>query len=136
MRFMVMVMLDAKAQKDYEAGYMGDPEMYAEMGKYNDELLKAGIMGAGDGLHPTSQGARIEFGDGGPTVIDGPFPESKELLGGYWIFETKSKQEAVDWARRAPMQKGDVLVIRRIMEMDEFEGKLRESYERGAGQDA
>jgi hypothetical protein len=77
-------------------------------------------MGAGDGLHPTSQGARIEFGGGSPTVTDGPFAESKELLGGYWIFETASRQEAVDWARRAPMQKGDVLVLRRIMEMDEF----------------
>jgi hypothetical protein len=120
MRFLVMVMLTGDEKDRYETGYMGEPEMYAEMGKYNEELVKAGVMGAGDGLHPTSQGARIEFGGGSPTVTDGPFAESKELLGGYWIFETASKQEAVDWARRAPMQKGDVLVLRRIMEMDEF----------------
>jgi hypothetical protein len=120
MRFLVMVMLTGDEKDRYETGYMGEPEMYAEMGKYNEELMKAGVMGAGDGLHPTSQGARIEFGGGSPTVTDGPFAESKELLGGYWIFETASRQEAVDWARRAPMQKGDVLVLRRIMEMDEF----------------
>jgi hypothetical protein len=120
MRFLVMVMLTGDEKDRYETGYMGEPEMYAEMGKYNEELVKAGVMRAGDGLHPTSQGARIEFGGGSPTVTDGPFAESKELLGGYWIFETASKQEAVDWARRAPMQKGDVLVLRRIMEMDEF----------------
>jgi hypothetical protein len=120
MRFLVMVMLTGDEKDRYETGYMGEPEMYAEMGKYNEELVKAGVMGAGDGLHPTSQGARIEFGGGSPTVTDGPFAESKELLGGYWIFETASRQEAVDWARRAPMQKGDVLVLRRIMEMDEF----------------
>jgi hypothetical protein len=120
MRFLVMVMLTGDEKDRYETGYMGEPEMYAEMGKYNEELVKAGVMKAGDGLHPTSQGARIEFGGGSPTVTDGPFAESKELLGGYWIFETASRQEAVDWARRAPMQKGDVLVLRRIMEMDEF----------------
>jgi hypothetical protein len=120
MRFLVMVMLTGDEKDRYETGYMGEPEMYAEMGKYNEELVKAGGMGAWDGLHPTSQGARIEFGGGSPTVTDGPFAESKELLGGYWIFETASRQEAVDWARRAPMQKGDVLVLRRIMEMDEF----------------
>jgi hypothetical protein len=120
MRFLVMVMLTGDEKDRYETGYMGEPEMYAEMGKYNEELVKAGVMRAGDGLHPTSQGARIEFGGGSPTVTDGPFAESKELLGGYWIFETASRQEAVDWARRAPMQKGDVLVLRRIMEMDEF----------------
>ena len=120
MRFLVMVMLTGDEKDRYETGYMGEPEIYAEMGKYNEELVKAGVMKAGDGLHPTSQGARIEFAGGSPTVTDGPFAESKELLGGYWIFETASRQEAVDWARRAPMQKGDVLVLRRIMEMDEF----------------
>ena len=120
MRFLVMVMLTGDEKDRYETGYMGEPEIYAEMGKYNEELVKAGVMKAGDGLHPTSQGARIEFAGGSPTVTDGPFAESKELLGGYWIFETASRQEAVDWARRAPMQPGDVLVLRRIMEMDEF----------------
>ena len=127
MRFLVMVMLTGDEKDRYETGYMGEPEMYAEMGKYNEELVKAGVMGAGDGLHPTSQGARIEFGGGSPTVTDGPFPESKELLGGYWIFETASRQEAIDWARRAPMQKGDVLVLRRIMEMDEFTPEQQEA---------
>jgi hypothetical protein len=129
MRFLVMVMLDEKAQKEYEAGYFGNPELFEEMAKYNQELVDAGVMLSGDGLHPTPQGARVEFGDGGPTVTDGPFPESKELLGGYWIFKTNSKQEAVDWARRAPMQKGDVLVIRRIMEMDEFTEELQKAAE-------
>ena len=127
MRFLVMVMLTGDEKDRYETGYMGEPEMYAEMGKYNEELVKAGVMGAGDGLHPTSQGARIEFGGGSPTVTDGPFPESKELLGGYWIFETASRQEAIDWARRAPMQKGDVLVLRRIMEADEFTPEQQEA---------
>ena len=107
---------------------MGEPEAYAEMGKYNEELVKAGIMGAGDGLHPTSRGARIEFGANGPSVTDGPFPESKELLGGYWIFEAKDREEAVEWARKAPMQKGDVLVLRRIMEMDEFTQAQQDAY--------
>jgi hypothetical protein len=127
MRFLVMVMLTGDEKNKYETGYMGEPEMYAEMGKYNEELVKAGVMGAGVGLHPTSQGARIVFGGGSPTVTDGPFPESKELLGGYWIFETASRQEAIDWARRAPMQKGDVLVLRRIMEMDEFTPEQQEA---------
>ena len=129
MRFLVMVMLTGDEQGKYEAGDMGEPEMYAEMGKYNEELAKAGIMGAGDGLHPTSKGARIEFGGGGVSVTDGPFPESKELLGGYWIFETKSREEAVEWARKAPMQPGDVLVLRRIMEMDEFTAQQQEAYD-------
>lgn len=128
MRFLVMVMLTGDEQRKYEEGYMGEPEMYAEMGKYNEELVKAGIMGAGDGLHPTSQGARIEFGGNGPSVTDGPFPESKELLGGYWIFEAKSREEAIEWARKAPMQKGDVLVLRRIMEMDEFTQAQQDAY--------
>ena len=133
MRFLAMVMLSGDGLARYEAGDMGNPEDYAAMGAYNEELVKAGVMGAGDGLHNSSQAARIEWGSGGPTVIDGPFTESKELLGRYWIFEAKSREEAVGWARKAPMQKGDVVVIRRIMEMDEFDDQLRESYERGSG---
>jgi hypothetical protein len=120
MRFMVMVMLDEKAQKDYEAGYFGEPEMFEEMGKFNQELLDAGVMLSGDGLQPTSQGARIDFTDKGASVTDGPFAESKELLGGYWIINAKDRDEAVAWMRKAPMQPGDTLVIRRIAEMEDF----------------
>ena len=98
------------------------------MNAYIAELIKAGVTSGGDGLHPSAQGARIEFGAGGVTVTDGPFAESKELLGGYWIFEAKSREEAVAWARKAPMQKGDVLVIRRIMEMAEFTEALQDAY--------
>ena len=128
MRFLVMVMLTGDDKDKFETGYTGEPESHAEMNKYNEELMKAGVMGAADGLHPTSQGARIEFGGSGASVTDGPFPESKELLGGYWIFETKSREEAVEWARKAPMQKGDVLVLRRIMEMDEFTQQQQDAY--------
>ncbi len=127
MRFLMMVMLSGEEAAKYEAGYMGEPDDYATMGAFNEEMMKAGVMVSGDGLHPTSQGGRVEFSKGGPLVTDGPFAESKELLGGYWIIETATREEALDWARRAPMMPGDALVLRRIMEMDEYTPEQQEA---------
>ena len=98
MRFMVMV----KATKDSEAGVMPDTELLAAMGRYNDELVKAGVMLAGEGLHPSSKGVRIRFSGDRRSVIDGPFAETKELVAGFWIWQVKSKEEAIEWARRCP----------------------------------
>jgi hypothetical protein len=98
MRFMVLV----KADADSEAGIMPDEKLLAEMGKYNEQLVKAGVMLAGEGLHPSSKGARVRFRDDSRTVIDGPFAETKELIAGFWIIQTKSKEEAIEWVKRAP----------------------------------
>src|SRR6266853_146576 len=100
MRFMVIV----KANKDSEAGVMPTEALLTEMGKFNEEMVKAGVMLAGEGLHASSKGARVKFSDGKTTVTDGPFAETKELIAGYWLFQVKSKQEAIDWVKRAPMQ--------------------------------
>ena len=105
MRFMVIV----KATEDSEKGAMPSQEMLAAMGAYNEELVKAGIMLDGDGLRPSSYGARVRFDDeGNATVIDGPFTETKELVSGYWVFEVSSKEEAVEWARKAPFRGGEL----------------------------
>ena len=129
MRFMVLV----KANEESEAGVMPSSEVLAEMGKYNEELVKAGVMLAGDGLHPSSKGMRVRFSGGEPTVIDGPFAETKELLAGYWLIETKSRDEAVEWVKRAPMV-GTELEIRQVLEAedfgDEFTPELREQEDR------
>ena len=119
MRFMVIV----KATKDTEAGKMPSEEMLAAMARYNEELVKAGVMLDGAGLKPTSQGARIRFEGDKRTVIDGPFTESKELIAGYWIFEAKSKEEAIEWARRCPNPyDGDgEIEIRPFFELEDFE---------------
>jgi len=101
MRFMVLV----PANKDSEAGQLPTAEMLAEMGKFNEELVKAGVMLAGEGLAPSSKGARVVFEGGKKTVVDGPFTESKELVAGYWILQVKSKEEAVEWIKRAPFGK-------------------------------
>ncbi len=105
MRFMVIV----KATEDSEKGAMPSQEMLAAMGAYNEELVKAGIMLDGDGLRPSSHGARVRFDDeGNATVVDGPFTETKELVSGYWVFEVSSKEEAVEWARKAPFRGGEL----------------------------
>ncbi|SOC50230.1 Uncharacterized conserved protein [Blastococcus aggregatus] len=105
MRFMVIV----KATEDSEKGAMPSQEMLAAMGAYNEELVKAGVMLDGDGLRPSSHGARVRFDDeGDATVIDGPFTETKELVSGYWVFEVSSKEEAVEWARKAPFRGGEL----------------------------
>jgi hypothetical protein len=132
MRFMVMV----KATDASEAGAMPDEKMLADMGKYNEELAKAGVMLAGEGLHPSSKGARVRFSGAKRTVIDGPFAETKELVAGFWIFDVKSKEEAIEWVKRCPnpMPVDSEIEIRQIFEADdfgaEFTPELREQEER------
>ncbi len=120
MRFMMIV----KASKDSEAGKMPSEELFAAMGKYNEELMKAGALVDLSGLHPTSKGARVKFSGGKRTVIDGPFAETKELIGGYWIINVKSKEEAIEWAMRAPAPHGEnqesEIEIRQFFEMEDF----------------
>jgi hypothetical protein len=115
MRFMILV----KANKDSEAGVMPSKELLTEMGKFNEELAKAGVLLAADGLHPTSKGARVRFSGGKRTVIDGPFAETKELIAGFWIWQVKSKQEAIDWLKRAPFEDTEV-EIRQVFEAEDF----------------
>jgi hypothetical protein len=116
MRFMVIV----KANKDSEAGVMPDRKLLERMGKYNEELAKAGIMLAGEGLQPSSKGKRIRFSQNQPTVIDGPFAETKELVAGYWLLQAKSMDELVDWVKRAPFGEGAELEIRPLFELEDF----------------
>ncbi|HEY0875645.1 MAG TPA: YciI family protein [Vicinamibacterales bacterium] len=119
MRVMVIV----KATKNSEAGVMPSEQMLSEMGKYNEELVKAGIMVAGEGLHPSSKGKRIKFSGAAPTVVDGPFAETKELIAGYWIWKVKSMEEAVEWALRCPNpmpNEEGVLEIRPIFAAEDF----------------
>ena len=115
MRVMVIV----KASKESEAGEMPSQELLAQMGKYNEELANAGIMLAGDGLHPSSKGKRVRFSGPKPTVIDGPFSETKELVAGYWLWKVKSMDEAVAWLKKAPFQDTEV-EIRPLFETDDF----------------
>jgi hypothetical protein len=117
MRFMVLV---HPADTDYEKGKMPDEKLIEKMTKFNEELAKAGALLALDGLHPTSKGARVKFGGGKAKVTDGPFTEARELVGGFWIWQVKSKEEAVEWARRAPMEEGDVLELRQVFEPEDF----------------
>ncbi len=116
MRFMVMV----PASKESEAGVLPDEKILAEMGKFNEQMAKAGVLLAGEGLHPTSKGARIKFSDGKTTVIEGPFTESKGLIAGFWLIQVKSKEEAIAWMKRAPFGDGVVLEIRQVFETDDF----------------
>jgi hypothetical protein len=106
--------------KGYEKGEMPDPKLIAAMMKYNEELSKAGVLLALDGLHPSAKSARIRFGGGKRTVTDGPFTETRELIGGYWIWQVKSKAEAVEWAKRCPALEGDTLELRQIFEAADF----------------
>lgn len=115
MRFMVIV----KADKDSEAGVLPDKKILTEMGKFNDELVKAGVMLAGEGLHASSKGVRVRFSGGKRTVIDGPFTESKELIAGFWLWQVKSKEEAIEWLKRAPFDQTEV-EIRQVFELDDF----------------
>jgi hypothetical protein len=130
MRFMVIV----KADKDSEAGVMPDQKLLAAMGKYNEELAKAGVMLAGEGLAPSSKGARVKFEGDKRTVVDGPFAETKELVAGFWLWQVKSKEEAIEWLKRAPFDGGAVVEIRQIFEVEdfgaEFTPELREQEER------
>ncbi len=120
MRVMVIV----KANEESEAGVMPTEQMLAEMGKYNEELVKAGIMLAGDGLHPSSKGKRVRFEGTKRTVIDGPFAETKELIAGFWIWQVRSMDEAVEWLKRAPFDGGAEVEIRPIFEAEDFGAEL------------
>ncbi|HXZ49554.1 MAG TPA: YciI family protein [Usitatibacter sp.] len=124
MRFMVMV----KATKDSEAGVMPDEKLLADMGRFNEELVKAGVMLAGEGLQPSSKGARVRFSaDGKRTVVDGPFAETKELVAGFWIWKVRSRQEAIDWAKRSPSPfpgQDCEVEIRQIFEAEDFGAEL------------
>ncbi|MCE9667705.1 YciI family protein [Myxococcus stipitatus] len=118
MRFMAIV----KADKNSEAGVMPDQKLLAEMGKFNEELVKAGVLLAGEGLHPSSKGARVRFSGTKRTVIDGPFAESKELIAGFWILQVKSREEAIEWIKRCPnpMEGESEIELRQVFEPDDF----------------
>ncbi len=130
MRVMVIV----KANKDSEAGVMPSREILTAMGKYNEELFKAGVMLAGDGLHPSSKGKRVKFSGNQRMVIDGPFAETRELIAGFWIWKVKSMEDAVEWLKRAPFDAGVEIEIRPVFEAEdfgeEFTPELREQEER------
>jgi hypothetical protein len=129
-------MVIVKASKDSEAGVLPSTEMLTEMGKFNEELVKAGIMLAGEGLHPSSKGVRVQFSGTKRTVVDGPFAETKELAAGFWIWKVKSKEEAIEWVKRCPNPTGaeGTIEIRQIFEADDFGAnltpELREQEER------
>jgi hypothetical protein len=112
------------ASKETEAGVMPSTELLTQMGQFNEEMIKAGVMLAGDGLQPTSKGARIKFTGSKPIVTDGPFTESKELVAGFWIIQVKSKQEAIEWLKRAPFGDGTQLEIRQLFEAEDFAPEL------------
>ena len=130
MRVMVIV----KASKESEAGVMPSQELLAQMGKYNEQLVKAGIMLAGDGLHPTSKGKRVKFSGTNRTVIDGPFAETKELIAGYWMWQVRSMDEAIEWLNRAPFDGGTEIEVRPVFDAsdfgEEFTPELRERDQR------
>ena len=131
MRFMVIV----KATKESESGVLPEETDFAAMGKFNEELVKAGVMLAGEGLHPSSEGTRITYAGGKRIVTDGPFSETKELVAGYWLLQTKTKQEVIEWMKRAPFAAGEDVEIRQVYEAEEFAaadptGKLREQEKR------
>src|SRR5919108_2115011 len=138
MRFMVIV----KATEDSEAGKMPSTELLTAMGKYNEELVKAGVMLAGEGLQPSSKGARIKFSGTKRTVVDGPFAETKELIAGFWLWQCRSKEEAIEWAKRCPNPTGEdsELELRQVFEQEdfgaEFTPELREQERRVAEQAA
>ncbi|HEX6405571.1 MAG TPA: YciI family protein [Gemmatimonadales bacterium] len=129
MRFMVIV----KADKNTEAGVLPSKELLTEMGKFNEELAKAGVMLAGEGLQPSSKGSRVRFSGNKRTVVDGPFSETKELIAGFWLWQVKSKEEAIEWLKRAPFREGEV-ELRQVFEAEDFGAdftpELREQEER------
>jgi hypothetical protein len=120
MRFMVIV----KADKNSEAGVMPSREILTAMGKFNEELVKAGVMLAAEGLHPTSKGKRVRFSGGKHTITDGPFAESKELIAGFWLWQVRSMEEAVEWLKRSPFDGGTEIEIRQVFEADDFGDEL------------
>src|SRR5215469_965926 len=129
MRFM-MIMIPAVYSKPVPPDFMPDMEAVKQMGKYNEELQKAGILLAMDGLTPPSAGARVSFAGGKPKVMDGPFAEAKEVIGGYWMIQVTSREEAIEWVKRCPAAAGDVIEIRQIFEAGDFQPELREAASR------
>jgi hypothetical protein len=120
MRVIVMV----KANKDSEAGVMPNKQILTAMGKFNEELVKAGVMLAGEGLHPSSKGKRIKFSGGKQTIMDGPFTETKELVAGFWLWQVRSMEEAVEWLKRSPFDGGAEVEIRPVFEAEDFGAEL------------
>jgi len=132
MRFMVLMIPGVyQPGKKVEPGFTPDAEMVAKMTAFNEDLQKAGAMISGDGLMPLTTGARVAFSKGKATVTDGPFVEAKEVLGGYWMLQFKSKQEAVDWMKRCPAQDGDVIEIRQVFEMEDFPADVQAAAQGG-----
>jgi hypothetical protein len=128
MRFMILV----KANPETEAGVLPDEAILTAMGKFNEDLVKAGVMLAGEGLQASSKGARVRFSQGKRTVIDGPFTETKELIAGFWLWEVKSKEEAIEWVKRGPFDGGEI-EIRQVFEADDF-GEALTAEARAAGE--
>jgi hypothetical protein len=128
MRFMVIVKASAKS----EAGEMPSERLLSEMGKYNEELVKAGVLLAGEGLHPSSKGSRVRFTGSKRTIIDGPFPETKELVAGFWLIQVSSKEEAIEWVKRIPNPDGDEfeVEVRQVFEVEDFAGVSADVVER------
>jgi hypothetical protein len=130
MRFMVIMYPGPEA----EAGVLPDEKILTEMGKYNEELVKAGVLLSADGLQPTSKGARVRFSGGKPEVTEGPFTETKEVIGGFWMFQTTSKDEAIEWVKRCPATGAEMIEIRQVFEAEDFgpalTPELREADER------
>jgi hypothetical protein len=120
MRFMVIV----KADKNSEAGILPTQEILAAMGKYNEELVNAGVMLAGEGLYPSSKGARLKFSNGKVTITDGPFAEAKELIAGFWLWKVNSREEAIDWLKRSPFDGGTEIELRQVFEPEDFGAEL------------
>jgi hypothetical protein len=123
MRFMMIMIPNIPDEADWTP----NPEAVAAMSRYNEELTKAGVLLSLDGLHPPAKGARVGFSGGTATVTDGPFTEAKELIGGYWLIQAKSKEEAVEWASRCPAADGDVIEVRQVWEMSEFPPEVQEA---------
>ncbi len=126
MRFMILV----KANKDSEAGVLPDEKALSAMGKFNEELAKAGVLLAAEGLQASSKGARVRFSGSKRTVIDGPFAETKELIAGFWLWQVKSKEEAIEWLKRAPFEDGFEVEIRQVFEADDFGAALKPEFKR------
>ena len=123
MRYMMMI----KCTKDSEAGIPPNPELMAGMAKLTEEMVKAGKLLASDGLQPTSKGTRLKYSGGKRTVIDGPFAEAKELIGGYWMIQVKSKEEAIEWAKRCPASRNEVIEVRQVQELADFPAHVQEA---------
>ncbi|HSC59326.1 MAG TPA: YciI family protein [Gemmatimonadales bacterium] len=123
MRFLMLVI--PKAYETADANFVPPADLVAKMTKFNESLQKAGVLLSLDGLHPPARAARVRFGGGKATVTDGPFAEAKEMVGGFWMIQVKSREEALEWARRAPMLDGDIIEVRQVQELEEFPEDVR-----------